>query len=261
MALTKITGTVANVLDLSKSIVLADDGTGTSLVDYIASELATVTSALETDLLTEIATGDTATLATVTTLLTDYYTKTEVDDTAALIQVPVGGILMWPTATAPDNFKLCDGSYLLASSHGPLYGVIGATYGSTGAGPSLQFRLPNFSGRSPIGVGTAVGAAGATAHALASTGGEEKHTMTSTELAQHRHRVWSTTSSDVNCWGLNTTAYNVRGVAGVVNGANGSYTTLDAHGTGANVIENTGSSTPFNVMHPFLTVNFIIRYQ
>jgi microcystin-dependent protein len=64
-----------------------------------------------------------------------------------------GTILMWPTATAPSGFILCNGQlYNRGGIYGALFALIGTTYGS---GDSTNFAVPNFTDRMPICSGNA----------------------------------------------------------------------------------------------------------
>jgi microcystin-dependent protein len=58
---------------------------------------------------------------------------------------------MWPTATAPTGFLLCNGATANRITYAALFALIGVVYG-VGDG-STTFNLPNFNNRSPIGAG------------------------------------------------------------------------------------------------------------
>jgi microcystin-dependent protein len=98
---------------------------------------------------------------------------------------PTGSIFMWPAVTPPGGYLVCDGSAVSRTVYSALFSIISTSYGA-GDGSST-FNIPNLQGRVPLGTGTAPGAAGATNHALASTGGEETHVLTVAELAAHVH--------------------------------------------------------------------------
>ena len=149
---------------------------------------------------------------------------------------------MWGTATPPTNYLICDGSSVLRSgTYAALFAIIGTTFGTA---DGTHFNIPDFRGRSPLGSGTGT-AAGATAHTLGATpttgvGGEEKHTLDTTEIPAHSHTLTlgtNTTGSLVN-FGI-TNAFN----------ANTSYST-----------NNTGGGLGHNIMGPHTAINFIIRY-
>ena len=91
----------------------------------------------------------------------------------------IGEIRLWPTATAPKGWKICDGSSLSSTTYSALYAVIGTTYG----GSSTNFYLPNFKGRVPVGVGYAT----QYTYTLAEKGGENFVQLTSDQIPDHKH--------------------------------------------------------------------------
>lgn len=162
--------------------------------------------------------------------------------TVAGSTTPVGTIDMWPTATAPAGYLMADGSTFSSVSYPELAALLGDTYG-THTGTS--YYLPDFRGRSPLGVGTASPAVpGGTAHTLAQKGGEEKHTLLAAELATHSHPP-------------------ANGTYGFMMGAPVGETAAGSYASAAHAVDSTtgnqGSSTPFNVLDPYLGINFIIK--
>lgn len=73
-------------------------------------------------------------------------------------QIPVsfanftGEIKMWPTATPPTNWLICDGSEVSRATYANLFAVISDTFG--GGNGSTTFNLPNFKNRVPMGLDT-----------------------------------------------------------------------------------------------------------
>lgn len=173
---------------------------------------------------------------------------------------PLGSVKMYAGSSAPDKWLICDGSAVSRTTYAKLFDVIGTTYGA-GDG-STTFNLPDFSGRVPIGVsGT---------HALASTGGAETVTLTTSEIPAHTHgsktltgsfwaRKHSSGSGDV---GANSGICSDGTGGGSFSGAtaNTSYT----HTPNTVIINAThehtsvGGSGSHNNMQPFITVNYII---
>jgi microcystin-dependent protein len=100
------------------------------------------------------------------------------DDQQAAVQsgAPVGSGALWFAATPPANWLICDGSSLDTTTYAALFAVIGTKYGSADAS---HFNLPNLLEAFPLG-------AGAT-HALAATGGEATHLLTTAEIPAHTH--------------------------------------------------------------------------
>ena len=55
---------------------------------------------------------------------------------------PIGGMMAWPTDSAPANYLPCEGGYYSVTDYAALYAVIGTRYGA-GTG---TFRLPDYRG-------------------------------------------------------------------------------------------------------------------
>ena len=164
---------------------------------------------------------------------------------ASGIATITGEIRMWPTASAPTDWLFCNGAAVSRSTYSALFAVIATTYG-VGDG-STTFNVPNFAGRSPVGVGTS-SATGATAWALAEAGGEETHALTTAETAAH-----TPGPGDLNF---------INGGDQVSSGANAAHRN-GAHRQAVYVTAgntgSTGGGTGHNTMHPVLGVNFIIK--
>jgi microcystin-dependent protein len=143
-------------------------------------------------------------------------------------------------AAAPAGWVLCDGtSYSTGGIYAALFGVIGYTYGGSGA----SFRVPDLRGRFPIGAGAGVGL---TSRALGATGGEENHILSEAELAVHMHNVHST--------GTTNTTHNHASVGGLSevaspNAANNTIVTSDG----------AGSNAGHNTVPPFVAVSYAIK--
>lgn len=61
------------------------------------------------------------------------------DDMWERVSLPVGGILFFPRSTPPNQFLVCDGSYVEQENYPVLYSVIGTMFGVSGT----QFRIPD----------------------------------------------------------------------------------------------------------------------
>jgi len=116
---------------------------------------------------------------------------------------------------------------------------------------STNFNLPNFLGRSPLGVGDST-ATGHVYHPLGNPVGEETHLLTTAEMPSHTH----TQDSHVH----SMDAINDGG-ASWLTPATGSNGWQPAGNTGGTVAtnQNTGGGGAHNNMHPSLPVNFIIK--
>jgi microcystin-dependent protein len=108
---------------------------------------------------------------------------------------PPGAIVQWAganTSVAPLGWLIANGAQVLISQYTNLYNILtnsGTTFpygantnGSGGAG-STHFRLPNLTGRVPVGID-----AGQTEFdTMGETGGAKTHTLSTTEMPAHSH--------------------------------------------------------------------------
>lgn len=182
------------------------------------------------------------------------------NDAPGAAAVPVASIVMWPTATAPSGWLLCNGAAVNRSLYAHLFSVIGTTYG-VGDG-STTFNLPSFSGRVPRGVnGT---------YTLAGTGGADSVNLIATDLPYHAHNVTDLGHSHT----LNNVAPNNQfnnGTAGVNRFAeiNGNVNATNAATTGITIQPSLldGSGNPVfpnnrtlvNIVNTYLGINYIIK--
>ena len=195
-----------------------------------------------------------------------------------------GTVYMYAGSTAPTGYLLCDGSDVSRTTYAALFDAIGTTFGA-GDG-STTFGLPDLSGKVIIGTSSS--------HALASTGGEESHALTSTEMPAHLHSVpqhghantiKATTPEFSHT--ITQPAYKYAGPSGTHNtdaatkdttcyngtsSATASRTNLSitAHAAAdctmsgsitnhaAFTMENNGSGTAHSNLQPYLTLNYII---
>lgn len=164
---------------------------------------------------------------------------------AAVIVGSVGDGAGWATgdlcasfAATKSGFLIADFSAVSRNTYAALFGVIG-----TAAGPgdgTTTFNLPDYRGRGFMGSGTGT-APGATAHALGTTAGEEKHTLTIAEMPSHNHT-----------FSLASVYNNSGGFAGASGGA-------FSFSVNNPTIGNTGSGGSHNTLMPVTTCNIFIK--
>jgi microcystin-dependent protein len=181
--------------------------------------------------------------------------------TTAFVQAnngsPTGTINMWPTATAPTGFLLCDGTAVSRSTYAALYAVIGSTFGS-GDG-STTFNVPNYTNRTPYG--TTIGATGGSADAVVVS---HTHTAAVTD-PQHTHGF--NFIDGLSSGNLTTTNYIARSVVGtnqyaLAQGGSPTVNTvsINSASTGITVANSTTGVSGTNAnLPPYLGINFIIK--
>src|ERR1700681_4270815 len=152
----------------------------------------------------------------------------------------VGEIRMFGGNFAPAGWMFCEGQLLPISEYETLFNLVGTTYGGDG---QSTFALPDLRGRLPIHMGGGF--------TWADTGGVEQVTLTTSQIAAHRHPFIAT----VNIGGANTPGNNVVAQSSTVK----VYSAVAPGVTlGQSSITMTGGSQPHTNFQPYLCVDFII---
>ena len=180
------------------------------------------------------------------------------------ILIPAGTIIQSAAINLPGGWFDCNGASYNATVYLDLYAAIGTTYG----GASGVFNVPDMRGRVGVGFGSA--------YTLGQSAGEERHTITASEMPSHTHT--GTTASD----GAHTHSSNAVGGAspGLAyrSGANTGTTfdstsnELDLFNTTALTINSAGAHThtfttasagsdaSHNNMQPYVVLRYLIKY-
>lgn len=150
---------------------------------------------------------------------------------------------------APKGWALCNGQLMPINQNQALFSLLGTTYGGDGR---VNFALPNLQGCVPVHMGQGI--------LLGERGGEQTHTLSSSELPAHTHLV------------------NANSGPAAADGQNPGSGRRLASSTGGNVyappadfvamatapnpvIISIGSSQPHDNMSPYLTLSFGIALQ
>jgi len=170
----------------------------------------------------------------------------------------VGEIKAYAGSSAPTGWVLCYGQAISRTIYAALFAVIGTTYG-VGDGSST-FNVPDLRGRTLAGLDNMGGSdAGRLdwSNTLGTTGGEQYHTQTTSEMPVHNHGITDPHHSHT---------YQSASAGGTASGAGSgvavsSFPTSNTGAAGTGItINNTGSGNPFNVMQPTLLCNWILKY-
>ena len=157
--------------------------------------------------------------------------------------LPIGAITEFGGETAPTNWLFCNGQAVSRETYSELFEVIGTAYGD-GDG-STTFNVPDFSSRSPMGVGTGTDGTNSETTTLGQEKGEYKHTLTTNEMPSHNHMFKFTKQVSNPSDGTDEIYF---GIARTYN-----------TGDNSNKTDNRGNDQPHNTVHPVLGVNYIIK--
>ena len=177
---------------------------------------------------------------------------------------PVGAVLPFAGAAAPNGWVLCSGQALSRTTYANLYAVIGTTYG-IGDG-STTLNVPDIRGRVPAGVDNMGGTAsnrltaagsGVTGTTLGASGGAESHTLTAAQMPQHNHAITDPGHSHAFASG---TAWTNGGPQTWGGGSAGSIGVQSMSSAKTNItLADAGSGAAHNNTQPTIVLNYIIK--
>jgi microcystin-dependent protein len=164
--------------------------------------------------------------------------------------VPTGCMMMWPTATPPTGWLLCNGAAIPAE-HTALIALVGA-------------NTPNLSGRFPLGAG--VSSPSGTDRPLGVTGGQDTRNLAVGMLPAHSHTSGTLATSSAGGHTHDVLRRSTAGTTGATSmGAGAAQADLATSSAGGHTHDVTGSTAtagqgdPVPTMPPYLAVNFIIK--
>ncbi len=211
--------------------------------------------ATKADLLSPVFTG-TPTAATAATGTSSTQLATTAFATAAISPF-TGSMLMWPTATPPTGFLLCNGQTASRAAYAALFAIVGTLFGA-GDG-STTFTLPDYRDRMPVGAGTT--------YSANSLGGSKD-----SSLPSHNHTM---ATAGAATGAINTATFdfgNIQSASGVFSASNSLPSrSQGSAGTGSlgtanlsipaheHVINSAGVSATNANLPPYLGIFFIIK--
>jgi len=144
---------------------------------------------------------------------------------------------------APKGWALCNGQFMPINQNQALFSLLGTTYGGNG---QTTFALPDCRSRVPIGQGSQF--------TLGEAGGQEFHTVISTEMPQHLHFAQVSKNNATTA----TAANNY--LAGIISfGYNNNVASLTSIDPGS--VTTIGGSQPHENRQPFTVLNMMIALQ
>jgi microcystin-dependent protein len=171
----------------------------------------------------------------------------------------IGEIKIFGFSFQVNGYALCQGQLMSIQEYTPLYALIGTIYGGDGIN---TFALPDLQGRRPVGQGQGPGLSNYT---IGQKSGSEQTTLAVQNMPSHVHTL-------INA-GFNVSVNTANGDTGSPSGAflAASASNIYAEGPeagktlgGTSIIGTTdlnGGNEPFNIMNPFLTLNYSIATE
>jgi microcystin-dependent protein len=168
----------------------------------------------------------------------------------------MGQIEIFSFNFAPKGWAQCNGQLLAINQNQALFSLLGTMYGGDGR---VNFGLPDLRSRIPVSMGPQ--------NVIGTRAGQESHTLTLGEMAQHNHTLNGDATS--------TNVVNSPGAAGstVLGKTAGAITpsgtfTVNMYSTNnptstmaPAVISANGGGQAHNNIQPYLTLNFCIALQ
>lgn len=182
----------------------------------------------------------------------------------------IGSIMLFSGNYAIKYWAICAGQLLPINANQALFSILGTTYGGNGI---TTFALPDLRGRVPVGIGQGPGLNNVD---LGESGGINSLTLSTGNLPTHTHVPTVTAGTGTNP----SATLNAVSEAGTTMTPGGNYLSANRaianagyHSSGTSVtlhadsikitapsvtLSTTGSSTPINLMQPYIGLNYII---
>jgi microcystin-dependent protein len=162
----------------------------------------------------------------------------------ATISPFTGAMLMWPTATAPAGFLVCNGQAVSRSTYFALFAILASTFGA-GDG-ATTFNLPDYRDRAPIGAGTLY-AANAKGGSKDASLPSHTHVATVTDPGHFHQSNWKSTTGGTTAGGDPNSVSNITAATStVVTGITVTNASAGVSATNAN-------------LPPYIGIYFIIK--
>lgn len=173
---------------------------------------------------------------------------------AASLGVPVGTIVATVGTAAQAGYMICDGRSINRADYPALFALISTRYGSTS---STTFNIPDFRGRTPVGLYSA----DTDYDTLGEKGGSKTAKLTVDNMPAHKHSIDSSTTRATK-----TQSAWKTGAPGET-GSNGGKSMASGWSSGRygddvqinGDTNSVGKGTAFDIVQPYQVVNFMIK--
>lgn len=159
----------------------------------------------------------------------------------------IGEIRVFAGNFAPVGYAFCSGQLLSISQNVALFSIFGTTYGGNG---TTTFALPDLRGRVALGFGQGPSLS---PYVLGEPGGEETHTLVTTEIPSHNHTLQGAASQSTATPGPSVVLGTTAGLVPAYSPA-AAATSLAA----SSISPPDGSGQPHDNVQPYLALNYII---
>jgi microcystin-dependent protein len=179
--------------------------------------------------------------------------------------IPIGSIMPYGGIEAPRGWLLCDGSLVQKSDYGELWTTIGHNFGDQVSIESEFgtgfFALPDLRGRFALGADNMGGSSAnrVTSNAARSIGGNlgsESAELGINNIPQHDHTLRA--SSGTQYYGIRVGAGEPADSEAITLPIEPGLGGTQGIASSGGVSTSTDLGRPFNIMNPFLTINYII---
>ena len=153
---------------------------------------------------------------------------------------------------APRNWALCQGQIMSIAQNTALFSILGTTYGGNG---QTTFALPDLRGRQVLGVGQGPGLSN---YDLGQEDGHETHTLLMSEMPLHNHQAQMTITPNAAGAPNSASPANALYATGSETLYNFSSNTQLHNYPGTMNTSVNGGGQPFSILHPYLTLNYLI---
>ncbi|WP_305968677.1 MULTISPECIES: phage tail protein [unclassified Mameliella] len=168
----------------------------------------------------------------------------------------LGQVTIFAGNFAPRGWAFCDGQLLPISQYSALFSLLGTIYGGDGR---TTFALPDLRGRMPIGPRQG---AGLSFYREGERGGAESRTLTINNLPSHNHTATAQMRAESRNGSLPDPSGNILAAGSNIFRPNSPVedVTMDPAAVAVEV-QNTGGQQSFDIMNPYLAINYIIALQ